>query len=220
MSGPAHDLIDELAADLAPVERLPRIRWGLAGALGLWCLVFFAASWMHDPPVDVRARLASNGTWAAISMGLMLAALAGAIAGLAGAVPGREDLERRARWVGLGGLVLAVVVGVYATFVAIGVDRVEAPISQDAWCFAVGASIGLVPGAVLLAFVRQGHVLRPGRDAMLLLVGSFSLGALAVQVVCQHDGARHMLLGHAVMPLLLLTLAGIPLSVWLSQRAR
>ncbi|MBW2270884.1 MAG: DUF1109 family protein [Deltaproteobacteria bacterium] len=219
MSGPAQDLIDALATDLAPIRRIPRVREGLAGVVGIWGVVTLGAAWMREPRLDLSIRLATDGAFAGILLGLALAALAGTIAGLAGAVPGREPLERRARWIGLGGLALALIVGLYASLVAQGAGA-TAPLGQDAVCLSMGVSIGLAPAAVLLAFARRGHVLRPARDAVLLIVGGFGLGGLAVQIVCHHEGARHMLLGHVMVPPLLLALAAIPLTLWLASRVR
>jgi hypothetical protein len=214
----SHDLIGALARDLGPVRVIPPIRLGLAGALAAWSLVFVASAWLHEPAVDLAARLSGDGTWTAIALGLGLAALAGCMAGLAAVVPGRDETERRARRVAVGGIALALLVAVHAT--ASAPAGSGAPRLQDLSCFALGASIGLVPLAALLAYARRGHVLRPDRAAAQLLVGGFALGAVTVQVICHNDGARHMLLGHASIPVLLLMLGVLPLSTRLPPRQR
>jgi hypothetical protein len=210
--------MDALAADLAPVRRTPPIRAGLAGALVIWSLVFVGVAWLHEPKLDVAVRLATDAAWTVVVLGLVLAALAGCVAGLAGAVPGREPLERRARWIGVAGLVLTLIAALSATAFSLG-GASGVPLRQDASCFAMGASIGLVPAAALFAYVRRGFVLRPARDAALLLLGSSALGGLTMQFVCHHEGARHMLLGHASIPPLVLLLGAVPFAAWLARRA-
>lgn len=203
------DLVATLSSELQPVRRIPPIRVGLTGVLVAWSIVFVALSWLHEPSVPLSDRLAANGAWAGVLFGLALCALCATIAALAGAVPGREELERRARWLGVGGLAMAALVAGYATWAAW--DAESATWRLDATCFTVASVVGLVPAAGLIAYLRRGFVLRPDRDAALLLLGAFGLGATAVHFICHHAGARHALLGHTLVPFVLTSALVLPL---------
>ncbi len=218
MKEPTQDLIGRLARDLAPIRVLPPIRVGLVGALLLWSLAFVSAAWLSQFELAQIARLATNGAWSGITLGLALAALAGCVAGLAAVVPGREEIVRRARWFGVGGLALAIGVAAQATFSGEVAQSVS--LLRDASCFALGSFVGLAPGAALLAYAHRGYVLRPNGAAAHLLIGSFALGALSVQLLCDREAGRHMFLGHVSIPLLMLVFGALPLAAWLPRWQR
>jgi len=193
------ELIESLVADLRPVHRFPRVGTALAIVLAAWSGLAFAAWRLLQARLgDVLARVSGDATFVLLVGALLVAALAGSIAAIASAVPGREAIERaglRAAGVGLGAAVAA---GLVAT--ALGVGAGTTPPAKDLACFTLGTTVGLPPLVALVVLERWGFVQRPGRSGLLAVIGALGLGALAIQVCCHYPGARHMLLGHVGVP--------------------
>lgn len=204
------ELIDALVHDLEPVRRFPSLPAALA-IVGVAWLVLAAVLWrlMHPDWAEVGAKVVTDPWFAAVLGGLGAAALGGALAAIASVVPGRETLERRARTVGGAGLAAAVTAGLVATVAGLG-DPPPA-LSKDVTCFVLGATVGVAPALALVLLVRWGLVLRPWRSATGALLGAFGLGGLAVQIGCHYPGARHMLLGHVGVPVVMGAVLLVPL---------
>lgn len=210
-------LVDDLVSDLEPVRLFPSLAAALALVLAVWAAVAVGAAYLKRPPLDFVALLGAEPWIGLVLLGLVAGAVAGTLSAIAGVVPGRDRVEQQARLVAFGGLALAVAVGLAAT--TLGLGRASTAFSHDASCFAMSVGIGLAPAVSLVLLERRGFVQRPRRSAMLALLGSFTLGGLAVQLVCHHPGARHMLCGHVLVPVVMIALGLLPLAALLRRSA-
>jgi hypothetical protein len=215
---PAEGLIRQLAEDLEPVRRVPRLRVSLGAVLvlmvGLGALVLLASG----PREQLWQALSGDACFGGVFAGLLLAALAGSTAGLAGGVPGREWVFRIGGVVAILGLLGAVFVSGFFTALrgwASGSDP-----ASDGMCFEHVVLFGALPALALAGLVVRGWVQRPLATAGLMLVGGLALGGLVVQATCTFSGARHLFVGH-VSPLWVLALIGaVPLALLLRRLAR
>jgi hypothetical protein len=210
-------LVRELVGALVPVRRLPRLRSIAAGvgllgvAMALWAL----------RGVGLRENLlelvAASPGFLAILLGLGLAAGGGMVATLGASVPGREPVERA----GLGLLGLAAVLGLGvgpAALLAAGAAGVSPPWPRDLECMLGAVRIAVLPGAALLWFVARAAAQRPALAVALGSAGAVALGALVMQASCPFAGARHLIVGHALAPIVAATLLALPLSWFLRHR--
>jgi hypothetical protein len=211
------ELIEGLTADLTAVRRTPPLRLGLLAVLGIWLAVFLLVGVTHEPWLDAALSRISGPARFGVVLGLIMLAVGGSIAGLAGSVPGREATERRGIRIAAVGLGLAAV-AIAAMGFGAGPDAT--PMLADARCFMTGAAMGLAPAATLVAFVRLGWVQRPRRDATLALLGAFALGGLMIHSICEYEGLRHVLLGHASIPVVIALVGTVPLAALLHRFAR
>lgn len=201
-------LIDDLVDDLAPVRRFPRPSVALAGVFVTW-LVAAVLAWrlFHPSARELAGRLSSEWPFGLVLVGLAVAAAAGCAAAIAGVIPGRETAETGGRRVAWAGLALCVGAGVVATLV----DPGQTPLRKDVACFVLGAAVGVPPALALVVLERWGVVQRPARSAALALLGAFALGGVAVQIGCHDPGARHVLLGHVGIPVVVTAIGLAPL---------
>lgn len=209
-------VIDGLVQELAPVRRFPAWPTALTGLLVAWAAATALSASRHGESIDLIARSTGNPWFALALAGLALAGVAGCLAAVVDLVPGREAAARRVRDASVLGLVASVVAG--AGSIWSGADPAISSWKEDGACLVLGATIGLVPMIGVLLLERRGFVQYPPRSAAIALAGAFGLGGLAVQLTCQHAGARHMLLGHVAVPVVALALAIIPLTRLLSRR--
>ena len=99
-------LIQELAANLSPVQRIPRLR-RVAG----WALLLAAATTALGLLVlgqrsDLLGLIGRDLGFSAALGGLALVAVGGVLGGLAAAVPGREPLARLGLGLALAGVLI------------------------------------------------------------------------------------------------------------------
>lgn len=210
-------LVDDLVSDLTPVRRFPSLRMAVLGMALVFVPTVAIVEVVHQPGVDLVAKLTTDPWFAAVVLGLVVGAFGAGLAGFAGLVPGREAVERPALWTalaGLGGAVLAA--GAATLFTA---DAGATHLQKDVACFMLGAGVGLVPAAAVIVLHRWGFVRRPERAAALALIAAFGLGGLSVQLVCHYPGARHMLFGHVGVPVFMLVLGFGPMLLLLRRFA-
>ncbi len=208
-------LVDDLVRDLAPARRFPSLITALALVLGAWAVGAGLSAMLHGPPAVLLQRLTSDPLFGLVIAGLGFGALAGCAGAISSVLPGREDTTRRAGRASVLGLGLAIVIGIAANLS--GVDPITTPLSKDAACFVSGAGLGFAPLVVIIVLERRGFIQKPAHSALIALAGAFGLGALAVQLFCQQPGARHALLGHLSVPVVLIVLATVPLARLLSR---
>ena len=125
------------------------------------------------------------------------------MASLAGSVPGRALAARVGFALAALGLLLAMVCGplFYAwTGSAMGALA----------CELKAFALALVPGVVMLSFIRRGYPGRPLLAVAGALAGSLGFGALAVHLSCPLEAAPHVFLGHALAPVAWTALLTIP----------
>jgi len=205
------DLIQELAADLRPVRRLPRLRVAAAGVLAAWLLGVVASVSLGGPALSLGVGDAAS---LVILAGLLIAGVAGPCAALAAAIPGRDAVVRRAGALLVAGLVLAVG-GALALLLRAGVGTGAGGSS----CASRAALLAIAPGLVALAFVARACVLRRAVEAWTLPLGCLALGAMAVHVSCVAGDPLHVLLGHVLAPVALAALLGFAFGAWLGRPA-
>jgi hypothetical protein len=211
------ELMQDLATDLAPVRRVPPLRLGLASVLAVWLGVFVIVGLVHEPWLAASLARTHGPAQILVVLGLIMAAAGGLIAALAGSIPGREATERNGFRAALAGLSLS---GIALLAMALGVLGESTALAADAQCFSSGTLMGLAPAVTLWAFLRLGWVQRPRRDAGLALLGAFALGGLMIHSVCSYEGVRHILLGHASIPVVVAVLGAPPLALLLRRRLR
>jgi hypothetical protein len=133
-----------------------------------------------------------------IAIGLTIVALGGVAGSLGAAVPGRERVAR---------------VGVAALFVGLAVAAGSAgwglfSMGAAAWdglgfgCLAASFLAGLLPGVGLLAFLVGAFPTRPAAALATAAGGAVGLGGISVHASCAATGGLHVLIGHALAPLI------------------
>jgi hypothetical protein len=202
-------LIGKLAENLAPVRRIPRLRQAVLGVIVLWLVVGALALALRGVRPDLLEVLAPGSAFVVILIGLALVASGGVLAAMATSVPGREGAARVSLALGLGGVVLAGGVGAILVLREAGPMPTSCPFANDVACFAVCCLLALPPALAVLTFVSRGAPYRPLLAVLAATTGAVALGAMLVHVSCPATSARHLILGHALAPLvgaLLLTL--------------
>ena len=214
-------LIDGLVGDLRPVRPIPRLRSAFAVILAVWAAllgVVLSSSHARMGESIIEALL-HHPIYLASFVGLLVAALGGAVSALAAGVPGRERLEvagLTACWVGLLAAAIACLGGLRAAdFESLG-DHAQA----HAVCFNRGLYLSLLPAGVIFGFLMRGWTAHPLRAASVALLASGALGVLIVQLGCDWLEPRHLLLGHLSVPLVLIALGFYPLGVALRKLRR
>lgn len=208
-------LVDELVADLEPVRVFPSLPAAVGMVVGVWLVATAVVAWSKRPPLDFAAVLRADPWIGLVLIGLASGAIAAAVAAVTSVVPGRERSLRGARRVAWGGVGLALAAGLVATMLGLGGG--PTPLSSDFACFVLSGVVGLGPAIALIALERRGLVRRPAESATFALLGAFAMGGLAVQLVCHHPGARHMLCGHVIVPIVMLALGLVPLRALLRR---
>ena len=200
MTRPTEALIHDLATELEPVRRVPRLRTvvalalGLGGASGVAWIAFAGSQFAAHPPELVPYYLALLATGA-------VAALGGICAAGASAVPGRERVQAIGTQVLVIGLLCAAAAA--AAAVASGVP----PASLEAQWFAAGVScialvalLALPCAALLFHFARRGTPER--RTLALVLAGASAatLASVAANLSCATCDLTHAVVFHQVGP--------------------
>lgn len=205
-------LLRELARDVSPVRPIPRLRAATAGVLALWAIVVLLLWMQGSPPAGAARTIPWQAPgYGAVLVGLALIAGGATLAALAGAVPGREWASGASGCVALLGLLLAVGGGLIA--VAEAGSRGAAEWSSSAACIRHAAALAFLPALAALLFLARGYAGRPVLSAALGVTGTVALGAVVVHVSCRAGGGLHMLLGHALAPLLLGFLVAAPIGL-------
>jgi len=211
------ELIDDLASGLEPVRRFPSLPVAWLGVGLVWIGVAVLAWRLQRPGPDWAVMLTGSPVFVAVTLGLLLAAAAAPLAAIAGVVPGREVVARRARVLAVAGLGLAAVAGAGATLLGLG--EPPPPLAKDAGCLVLGALVGVPPLIALVLLARWGVVQRPSSSTCWALLGAGGLGGLAVQIGCHYPGARHMLLAHVGVPIAMGLIGAVPLGLLVRRLA-
>ncbi len=209
-------LIQQLAANLPPVQRIPRLRRVAGRALLLAAATTALGLLVLGPRVDLLCLIGRDLGFSAALAGLVLVGLGGVLAGLAAAVPGRVLLWRVGIGLGVAGVLIPA--GVAALLLANGLTPGEPPLRSDAACLATSYLLALPAAVAVLAFVARGAPTRPGLAVLAATSGAVAIGAVALHLTCPYDGLRHVLLAHALAPVSGGLLLGAPL-FWAVRRA-
>jgi hypothetical protein len=205
-------MLRELARDLKPVRPIPRLRTVAAGVLTVWLLAL-VVTWIQGAALP---RVGAGGPWSGaaflgVLVGLAVTAAGATLAALAGAVPGREGEARVGLRLAALGLLLAAGGGVWAVSTA-GDPAVGDPLWTGFSCLRHAALLGIPPALVTLLFLTRALARRSRLGAACALAGGVAMGAIVVHTSCTHEGALHMLLGHALAPFAVALLLAFPLA--------
>jgi len=200
-------LVDGLVDDLHPVRPIPRLRSAFAVILAVWAaLMGVVLSSSHARMGEsILEAVLHHPIYLASFIGLLVAAVGGAISALAAGVPGRERLEvagLTTAWVGL----LAAAIACFGGLRAADFDSLGEHVHAHAVCFNRGLYLSLLPAGVIFSFLVRGWAAHPFRAAGVALLASG--GWLA---------PKHLLLGHLSVPIVLLALGFYPLAVILRR---
>lgn len=185
---PTDDLIARLSDDLRPVRRLP----SPARAFVLWLLLTAAILLGALALLGLRPELAPRLA-GALGQEVVLLLAVGTVSGLLAflaAIPGRESRPA---------VVAAVVAGlaVLAAAYAVGPPLPAGQSVAAGWrCGARTIAVALAPWLVLLAALRRGATLAPGRAGVLAAIAAFFVAAAVLRLVCPQDAREHLLLWH------------------------
>lgn len=196
----SHDLIERLVGDLQAVRRTPPLRSLFGTCLGVAALIGLAVLGVYGLKPGLMASLLGDPVYAAVLVGLVVSLVAGCLAALASAVPGRESVVRGGAAAALGGLVLAAGVGVAS---AAWGDADVALGSADGVCILRGMLFAALPGTAVLWLAARGWSGRPSHTVALGLVGAGATGALLVHLTCPAVDPLHLVWTHTSTPLLL-----------------
>ena len=212
MSPGSERLVEELARDLEPVRPLPPLRRMVAVVLGVGAAAAAAGVAYLGANPDLADVAQGYPGFVAIWVGLLLVAVGGVVAALAGAVPGREP-EARAAF-GVTALGAGVAVGLGGILVLNGPEAAvpAAPAWASGLCASLAALLSLPAAAVGLGFVLRGAPGRPLASLVAAASGALALGSFANHMHCVQLDAAHLLMGHALGPLLAAALLAVP--VW------
>lgn len=208
MPRPRYDVfIQQLVRDLKPVRPIPRLRWITAAVICVWAATTaFAALVLGVEAPRTEGRLLLG--LVALYTGLGTAGVAGVVAALAAAIPGREGLTRRAAMTAA--LALALAAGV-ATGILRDSPLVEAaaPPIAALRCLAVACLVASLPAIGVIGFGAHARTFRPLVLTLAAAAGTAALGGIAAKTTCPYGDLRHLMLGHVLAPAagaLLLTL--------------
>jgi hypothetical protein len=198
------ELIVDLVAGLAPVQRLPPISIRLMRWFAVALVTAAAAVWFIGLRADVSRAMATPIVL--LSLGLAVAAFgsAGALA-LRLSIPG-ADQSVGLRWMPVT-IVAVWVAGLMLLARNAGVSwtaLVHEPF--HAACVFRVVAIAVLPTIWLAGEVRRGFALHAVSATALAALGGGALAAMAVQLVCPIDRPAHLLVSH-VLPMLGLVMA-------------
>lgn len=210
-------LIAQLADDLTPVRRVPRLRSIASAVLAVSALVLAYSVSRAGVRGDWWQLVTGDASYAAALLGISICGLAATLAALAGALPGREAVFWRSGVAAGLGLAFAVI----AAIVSLAMHGNFAGSLHDDWgCLRSVLQLSPLPIAAVLFAASRGWVARPGLTAIAALTGATGAGAVAIHLACELGGARHILLGHVLAPVLLALVASVPAAMLLRRLAR
>jgi hypothetical protein len=208
------ELIVRLAADAAPVRRLPSISVRLVR----WLLVAVPVVAVFVAAVGPRSDLATRAAAPAFLVSVLAVAalaLVSAGAALVSSVPG----HRRSRLAVAGPLLILVwATALYARLAAggsVGTQLITEP--SHAACILQISLMAVLPAVVLLRSVRGGASVAPGWSGMLTLAAALGAGAVGSAIICPIDRAAHEAVWHW-LPVASLAAAGLVAGkIWFSH---
>lgn len=210
MSGPGttDDLVRRLTRELRPVRRVPRLRTVLLGTgiAGLTALAVAVLVRGVDPAL-VADRL-GDPVFTGVLLALLVLGPASAVGALAASIPGREVARRVAADVAClaAGAVLVPVV-----LLALRDPDFGRGFSGGLACQAWSLGLGLLPMVPVVVFVARALPRHPWLTAFGAGVAGVAVGALVVHLSCPSRDPAHLLIAHALTPVLGGLLLSLPL---------
>lgn len=215
---PTGRLVRTLIDDLRPVRPMPPLRRALALTLGVGAAAGAIGLWLLGANPELLAVASRYPSFGVIFAGLLVVAVGGVTAALAGAVPGRELEARVAFAVTAVGALTAVGVGGVMALLGPASALTPAPAFAAGLCASMAALLSLPAGAVACGFVLRGAPGRPLACLAAAAAGVVALGAFANHMACRQHDALHLLVGHALAPLFGALLLAAPAWLWLRSR--
>ena len=214
-------LIHDLVQEVPPVRRIPALRVVMTGVVVLWAIAV-SLMWIFGVPLPdlVRGIPWGDPKFVSILVGLLFVGVGATLAALAAAVPGRENVARAGGGAALFGIVLAAGGGLWAVFGA--APRGVVDLLGCLTCIRRAGALALLPGLVASLFLVRAFARRPLLGAGFAVAGTVALGGFVVHISCRGAGALHMLLGHALAPVLFGFALAVPIGLlvrYWSQRA-
>ncbi len=220
MTRPTEVLIHELATELAPVRRVPRLRsvvalaLAIGGASGAAWLGFAGPQFAAHPPERMPYLIALLAT-------TVVAALGGVCAAGASYVPGRERVERVGMLLLCGGPIAALAIALWSVAGGIAFGPVGSEwLSWGATCAAGTALLAIPCAAALVHFARRGAPERPALSLALGGAAAATLAGVAVQLACSSCDLAHAAIFHVALPVALGALGASALLVTTAPQRR
>jgi hypothetical protein len=211
MSDATSRLIEQLARDLEPVRRVPRLQHGVLAVGSLAAVSGALALILGGFRADLPRLVAQSLPYNVLLASLALVGASGVLAVLAASIPGREVLARASLSVAVAALLTALGSAVAQLGLAASPLPAEAGLFYDAACLAHSCGVALLPACAGVALVSRGAPFRPLAIVAGTAAASVGAGAMFVHLSCDCDGLRHLLVSHAGAPLLGGLLLTLPL---------
>ena len=194
-------LIDRLARDLEPVQRISSLRRVGAVLLFVW-LATGAPVLLWNGLRDDLVGVASAPAFVAILVALVLMAGGGIVSALALCVPGREQTARAGAALVALGLLASVAIALAPIFGAASPGYLAGSLRYDATCLGVASALAIPVVYFLLGFGHRAAAFASLPTAASAGLGAVAAGAVFVHLMCGEDCARHLIGSHALAPLL------------------
>jgi hypothetical protein len=212
-------LLQELTRELAPVQPVTSLRVVACVLAGVFALAVAASGVLGLPLPGLAPGVPwDSASFLAVLLGLGALALGGLVAGLAGAIPGREALAQSGRWLGWAGLGVCAAAAL-TWCLSPGALRSDVPLFATLTCFARAAALAAFPALAASIFLARAYERRARMGGVWIWLGAVALGASAVHASCSAGGAPHVLLGHLLEPLAVAALMGALVAPWLRRGA-
>ena len=211
MARSTEDMIHDLARNLPPVTPMRRLREIVVMALGV-SLPFYI---LRLGTAGFNDRLTGSEppglVFLLVSAILVLVAVGGLLAGLAGAIPGRETTSRFGMALTL--FALAAIAGAFGYSMMFEPASIAQAAKGSVAC-ALGAAMLAIPAAWFVTrFVVRGAARAIPSTMALATAGGMGAAAAIIHATCPHPDSLHLILGHGLAPfvggLIVLTCASI-----------
>jgi hypothetical protein len=213
-------LVRSLVDELRPVRPLPPLRRALALVLVVGAVSGAIGLRLLGANPELLAVAAAYPSFAVIWAGLLVVAVGGVSAALAGAVPGREPEARVAFGVTAVGALGALGVGGALALLGPAARLDAAPAGAAGMCASMAGLLALPALAVAWGFVLRAAPGRPLACLAAAAAGAVALGAFANHMACRQHDALHLIFGHALAPAFAALLLSLPAWLWLRSRER
>jgi hypothetical protein len=191
----------------------------MTGVIALWLAVAAIGLTLLGLRPDLADAMIGVRGVAVVFAGLGLAGLGGVVAALAMGVPGREVLARAALVLAILGMLIAVGVGTLL-FAVSPVADTRVSLRADLACLTVAILVGLLPAVAVVWFAGRALPFRPVIAVLAAAAGTAALGAITAEASCPHSEMRHLLVAHALAPVVGVLLLTLPLLVALRRVGR
>jgi hypothetical protein len=194
-------LARELARQSAAVQPIPALRVAVLRILAVAAAMAAAFLVVRGVTTQFLSAPELVRAFGAVVAGISLMAGGATVAALAMSVPGREGPARAGLIAAGVGALLALGV---APLLLLGAPRPATAIApgMDLHCLLSACAVGIPPAIAALWFVARAAPHRPGWAVFVASTGAVGLGALAAQWSCSLMGLRHLVMGHALAPIL------------------